>query len=70
MILKSSSVPSVGEFKEALMTDDLETVTPLARDLRNDNEFPRSPRETLGGYVWTVSSRPDSVWFVRVQRAY
>jgi hypothetical protein len=33
------------------MKDNLETVELLARDLRNGKEFPRSPRETLGGYV-------------------
>ncbi len=33
------------------MKEHLEEVKLLARDLRNGNEFPRSPRETLGGYV-------------------
>lgn len=33
------------------MKEDLEKVKLLARDLRNGKEFPRSPRETLGGYV-------------------
>ena len=33
------------------MKDDLEQVKLLAFDLRNGKEFPRSPRETLGGYV-------------------
>src|SRR6059036_2476573 len=33
------------------MKENLETVKLLARDLRNGKEFPRSPRETLGGYV-------------------
>ena len=33
------------------MKENLEKVKLLARDLRNDKEFPRSPRETLGGYV-------------------
>ncbi len=33
------------------MKDNLEKVRLLARDLRNGKEFPRSPRETLGGYV-------------------
>ncbi|HEV8328720.1 MAG TPA: DUF5069 domain-containing protein [Nitrospiraceae bacterium] len=33
------------------MKEDLEKVKLLARDLRNNKEFPRSPRETLGGYV-------------------
>ena len=33
------------------MKDNLEKVKLLARDLRDDKEFPRSPRETLGGYV-------------------
>jgi Domain of unknown function (DUF5069) len=31
--------------------ENLEKVKLIARDLRNDKEFPRSPRETLGGYV-------------------
>lgn len=31
--------------------EHLEKVQLLARDLRNGKEFPRSPRETLGGYV-------------------
>lgn len=33
------------------MKENIEKVKLLARDLRNDKEFPRSPRETLGGYV-------------------
>jgi len=33
------------------MKENLEKVQLLARDLRNGIEFPRSPRETLGGYV-------------------
>lgn len=33
------------------MKDNLEKIKLLARDLRNGNEFPRSPRETLAGYV-------------------
>lgn len=33
------------------MKDNLEKVKLLARDLRNGKEFPRSPRETLAGYV-------------------
>jgi Domain of unknown function (DUF5069) len=33
------------------MKENLEKVKLLARDLRNGKEFPRSPRETLGGYV-------------------
>lgn len=33
------------------MKENLETVTLLARDLRNGKEFPRGPREMLGGYV-------------------
>src|SRR5437879_5072305 len=33
------------------MKENLEKVELLARDLRNGKEFPRSPRETLGGYV-------------------
>ena len=33
------------------MQENLEKVRLLARDLRNGKEFPRSPRETLGGYV-------------------
>ena len=33
------------------MNNDLERVRLLARDLRDGKEFPRSPRETLAGYV-------------------
>ena len=33
------------------MKDNLERVKLLARDLRDGKEFPRSPRETLAGYV-------------------
>ena len=33
------------------MKEDLEKVRQLAPDLRNGRAFPRSPRETLGGYV-------------------
>src|SRR5712691_12467368 len=33
------------------MKENLEKVRLLARDLRNGKEFPRSPRERLGGYV-------------------
>jgi hypothetical protein len=33
------------------MTSNLDKVKQLAPDLRNGNEFPRSPRETLAGYV-------------------
>ena len=33
------------------MNENLEKVQLLARDLRNGKQFPRSPRETLGGYV-------------------
>ena len=33
------------------MKDNLEKVKLLARDLRDRKAFPRSPRETLGGYV-------------------
>lgn len=33
------------------MKENLEKVKRLARDLRNGKEFPRSPRETLAGYV-------------------
>jgi len=33
------------------MKENLEKVKLLARDLRDGKEFPRSPRETLGGYV-------------------
>jgi len=32
-------------------TENLEIVKLLARDLRDGKEYPRSPRETLGGYV-------------------
>jgi Domain of unknown function (DUF5069) len=37
--------------KEKPMKDNLENVKLQARDLRDGKEFPRSPRETLGGYV-------------------
>lgn len=33
------------------MKEDLDTVKLLARDLRDDKESPRSPREKLGGYA-------------------
>src|SRR5687767_11959391 len=33
------------------MSENLEKVRLLARDLRDGKEYPRSPRETLGGYV-------------------
>jgi hypothetical protein len=33
------------------MNQNLEKVKLLARDLRDGKQFPRSPRETLGGYV-------------------
>src|ERR1700745_3766905 len=33
------------------MHEDLKKVKLLARDLRNGKQFPRSPRETLAGYV-------------------
>src|SRR5258708_30178930 len=33
------------------MKENLDKVKPLARDLRDGKEYPRSPRETLGGYV-------------------
>lgn len=33
------------------MKEDLEQVKSLARDLRDDKESPRSPREKLGGYA-------------------
>jgi hypothetical protein len=33
------------------MKEHLETVELLARDLRDGKESPRSPRETLAGYV-------------------
>jgi hypothetical protein len=33
------------------MKENLETVKLLARDLRDGKAFPRSPRETLAGYV-------------------
>lgn len=36
------------------MKEDLERVRLLARDLRDGKEFPRSPRETLGGYVFAA----------------
>jgi hypothetical protein len=42
--------------KEKPMKENLEKVNLLARDLRNGKEFPRSPRETLGGYVLTARS--------------
>ncbi len=33
------------------MKEDLKTVKSLARDLRDDKEPPRKPRETLAGYA-------------------
>jgi Domain of unknown function (DUF5069) len=37
--------------KEKAMKENLDKVKLFARDLRNGKEFPRSPRETLAGYV-------------------
>jgi hypothetical protein len=37
--------------EERPMTKDLEKVKLLARDLRDGKEFPRSPRQTLAGYI-------------------
>src|SRR5436309_2970512 len=37
--------------KERSMREDIERVKLLAPDLREGKEYPRSPRETLGGYV-------------------
>src|SRR5204862_3106658 len=37
--------------KREIMKEDLERVKLLARDLRDGKEYPRSPRETLAGYV-------------------
>ncbi len=34
-----------------LLKENLERVKLLARDLRDGKQYPRSPRETLGGYV-------------------
>jgi hypothetical protein len=33
------------------MNENIDKVKLLARDLRNGKEYPRSPRQTLGGYV-------------------
>ena len=33
------------------MNENLEKVKLLARDLRDSKQYPRSPRETLGGFV-------------------
>jgi hypothetical protein len=33
------------------MKPNLEKLKLLSRDLRDGKEYPRSPRETLGGYV-------------------
>jgi hypothetical protein len=33
------------------MKKNLEKLKLLTRDLRDDKQFPRSPRETLAGYV-------------------
>jgi hypothetical protein len=41
--------PTAGANKP--MKPNLEKVKLLTRDLRNGKEYPRSPRETLGGYV-------------------
>ena len=41
--------PATGANKP--MKPNLEKVKLLTRDLRNGKEYPRSPRETLGGYV-------------------
>src|SRR3989454_2303569 len=42
--------------EERPMKENLEKVKLLARDLRNGKEIPRSPRETLAGYV--LAARP------------
>ena len=34
-----------------MQKENLEKVKLLARDLRDGKQWPRSPRETLGGYV-------------------
>ena len=34
-----------------MTTENLEKVKLLARDLRDGKQFPRSPRDTMGGYV-------------------
>ena len=46
--------PRVCLYYGAPMKENLGTVTLQARDLRNSKEFPRSPRETLAGYVLTA----------------
>ena len=38
-------------FEEPVMKENLEKVKLLSPDLRDGKNFPRSPRETLGGYV-------------------
>jgi hypothetical protein len=37
--------------KQTMTTENLEKVKLLARDLRDEKQFPRSPRSTLAGYV-------------------
>ena len=39
---------------EKAMKENLEKVRLLTRDLRGGKQYPRSPRETLGGYVLAV----------------
>jgi hypothetical protein len=46
---KGLSHPTAGANKP--MKSNLEKVKLLTRDLRDGKEYPRSPRETLGGYV-------------------
>jgi Domain of unknown function (DUF5069) len=61
--------------EESPMTANLEKVKLLARDLRNGKTFPRSPRETLGGYVlaaravdkcrvtaWSTAGSTSTTW--------
>src|SRR5881397_2044668 len=51
MMRGRSMQPAKNGKKERPMKENLEKVKLLARDLRNGKDFPRSPRETLGGYV-------------------
>src|SRR5213593_3241761 len=51
MMRGRSMQPARNGEKEEPMKENLEKVKRLARDLRDGKEFPRSPRETLAGYV-------------------
>jgi hypothetical protein len=48
---KPAALKNHNDAKGQRMKSDLKKVKLLTRDLRDGKQFPRSPRETLGGYV-------------------